>query len=390
MVDYARESSIELYNMLYEFDDIFERDYAALEDVGGETSDASSSSSTETKSDSSNTTAASSNNTTENKTETTNNATTTDATKKEESKSNNADLKSTSGFVAKLKELVDKLIAKIKELIANLADKIDKLQQEGIDKFLKKISDAKTKNGLKEIEVENYKYDTQVFTDAITNIENVAKEYNNAIDKIFSAYEGQSNGTEESDNDSRTNVIANFNEKYGGGKIYETIATKLGYATTGEADAKSIKTDFQNKFRGEKEKMTINQDYANACESYLRNAVADARKLVTASNTTKDTVKKIRDKVKAVTAKPGTSAEVNNSVSKFVTDASKFMVFASSFYVFAFKLAFEYRTNCKIVLMRAYGLKDSDTKTDNKNAKTTETKTEEKKESSEENTDEES
>lgn len=369
MIDYARESFVDFSNILYEFDDINSFDFvAALEKTEGESKPVQTEnpvSKVDDKSDDNKTSDSGSNAGTPKEGEDADN-----------NKNPNTNLKSTSAFVARIKELADTLAEKIKTAISKLSDKLKQLQAEEIDRFLQAANEAKNKNGFNAIEIENVHYDPTVFNNAVADVKAIIDSVKNRIDSVCAEYSRASSGSADNEN----NGIKKFNEEYGDNKVFSMIAGKVGLPTTGGADAKSVNNEFQAKFRGEKTQFKLTEQYVEECITYLRQSVGNARKLVEASNSSRDAAKLITDKSKVLRVNPDTSGELNDEFTKFFNNAAKIIVYAASFWILAYNLSLECRQNCRIVIQRAYKMDDksanvkkvnTEAKTENTNSENT-------------------
>ena len=115
MIDYAKDSTTELYNIFYEFDDILEMPYIALEaETGSETTPATVPATT-----SSTTTLATVSASNAQKSDNENPTTDNDAKKDQGKPVTPSNLRSSSGLSKKLTELMNKLSTTVKEAIEN-------------------------------------------------------------------------------------------------------------------------------------------------------------------------------------------------------------------------------------------------------------------------------
>lgn len=354
MIDYAKESTTELYNIFCEFDDILEMSYVALEDVsGGETAPATSPATT-----SATTTPATSPASNAQKSDNENPTTDNDAKKDQGKPVTPSNLRSSSGLSKKLTELMNKLSTVVKEAIEKVLDKIAEIQKDNVNEFLKSVAAAKDK-GVQEIEIENNVYKPDIIIASTKMLGNICTEYNNSANNVVTKYEQASAGT--ISEDELKKEIDAINGKYGAGGIYAYTAKQLRLSTVEGATAKTINTEFQSKVRGEKTKFKITFQYADSCERFLRRAVDTARALSAAASQIKSNVKALDSKVKTVTAKPGTKENLNSQLTSFTTEVSKFNTFVAMFNTIASSLTRECIANFKIVLSRAYNISEKGT-----------------------------
>ena len=361
MIDYAKESTTELYNIFYEFDDILEMPYIALEaEAVSETTPATVPATT-----SSTTTLATVSASNAQKSDNENPTTDNDAKKAQGKPVTPGNLRSSSGFTLKIKEIISKLTEVAKDLLNKLLNKITQMQKSNINQFLQRVAEAK-RNGLQEIEIENNKYQPEVIVNSVTIVSGICTKFNSTISTILSKYEQASAGTIEKDELKRE--IDTVMGKFGKGGLFPYTATMLQLPTTEKekATAKTINKEFQDKVRGEKSTFKIDLQYANFCESYLRKSVDAARTLSSAARRIKTEVGSLNSTVKSLISRPGSSEELNSQLLTFTTEISNYTSFAATFYLLASNLAYELQTNCKIVLSRAYNISE---KSDNNKPK---------------------
>lgn len=345
MIDYARESTIDLYNMFYEIDDII--DMVAKEDtVGGTTTSADPVPSGGGDSGGDSSAPASSAPAEVGKP---NENTNTDG----EGKKNNADVKNTSGFVSTIKKLANTLIVNIKKLIVTLTGKMTKISSLGLTQFMSNIQSAKQKKGQPNaIEIVNFKYNEDSFKDKMDTLYNFLKSYDSEVETAFNEYQRVA----QSQTDAETSKIKDFNKQYSGDNLYTSLAKKMGMDEIADnADFKTIKGKFQEAFRGgDKETITIDEAYAKHAEDFLNGIKNYLDRLTNTTNLTKKISQKIQDKTKNITVKPDTDSELNKDMTTFIENVAKFDLFAANFCIFASNLLTERIVNSKIILQRAW------------------------------------
>jgi hypothetical protein len=334
MYDYARESALETTMFFYDIEDALES--AVIYDVAMEKGEENNSSSGGESDEESS----------KNKD---------DGEKSDENTPKTDDpnpgLKKSTGIWEWLRKIIERLKEFFKEQAQKLSKKISDMEDEKLQEFLNKVAESK-KNGLYPMEIINYRYKPSEFTKGVNGVVTFLHEYNSKLDDLFNEYERVSAGSV----DAQNNLITQFNEKYAHGKVYSELARHLEYGTAEEVDQGFIKSQFQKNFRGgeEKEKFTIDQAYANACESYMRESLTIAREMTNNSNEVKKVIKNFDSKQKGLAINPDTSQELNNAMKTAMGEINEFLGFAVSFWLFAWHMASELRTNCRVVLKRAY------------------------------------
>lgn len=334
MYDYARESALETTMFFYDIEDALES--AVIYDVAMEEGEENNSSSG----------GESDGGSSDNKE---------DGDKSDENTPKtddpNTGLKKSTGIWEWLRKIIERLKEFFKDQAQKLSKKISDMEDEKLQEFLNKLAESK-KNGLYPMEIINYRYKPSEFTKGVNGVVTFLHEYNSKLDDLFNEYERVSAGSV----DAQNNLITQFNENYAHGKVYSKLAQHLEYGTAEEVDQGFIKTQFQKNFRGgeEKEKFTIDQAYANACESYMRESLTIAREMTNNSNEVKKVIKNFDSKQKSLAINPDTSQELNNAMKTAMDEITEFLGFAVSFWLFAWNMASELRTNCRVVLKRAY------------------------------------
>lgn len=351
MIDYAREASIELHNAFYELDDIIYYDFTAAMEAplaSTNSSDASTEpASSGTATQSSANAAKDDNDDARKRAEETKARLKAKQEAKKAGEENNKDLKNTTGFVAKLKAIVQKIVDLVKSAIGKLAEKIDKMQDKFHEKYLEKLRDAKSKNGFKAVEIENYRYKTKPFDDFSNAVIAYVNNTQSKLDGMFRAY-SNSNGLEDSEKENLKKVNERENESY------EYLALKGSLPTQKGATPDTILTEFQELVRGKKEKFKVDEGAANACESIIVNMRNNIKSITRVCNSAKDLAKKISDNTKSITQNPSTDAESNELITKRVNNLGKLASFLVNASTLMANLHNEMVTNSKIVLQRVY------------------------------------
>lgn len=320
MIDYAREANIELRSIFYEFDDILDAplQFSPVMEAG-EAPD--SSIRAEGGGDPNNT-------------------------------NPNAKLKSTSGLIEKLKKIIDFLVQKVKEAISTLQMKIAKINGVGLDQFIKKANEARMKNGLNSVQIENNLYRGNVIGNVGTGICNVTNKVTEKVNIVFNGYVNNTDMPEDS-----LRVANQFNDEFED-KFWQEVITACQLQKVDGNSPDKIKEAIQTAFRGDKETVTIDENYANKCMKWLVDYKNIVKGCVDWFNHSKEVTKLIQQKQQAASQHPQTNNESNNAVVKFTTNCSKFTVFTTQIWILLTTLSAECMQNCKIVLMRAYNFED--------------------------------
>lgn len=356
MIDYARETVIDIYNALYELEDIYDADYGmAVEALGGDDSKLADNGNKNANPPANPAPAANNgekNDQGENKADPNKPATSND----------NKNLNNTAGFVSKLKALIDKIVKIVKEAIEKVSDRIQKMQERNMEEYFKKL-EAKKANGINAIEIENYKYNPSVIGEVNAKSKAIITKLGTDVDSIFVAYKTEK-GTGES-SDTATRVKAWEKEDYE--KLYTNIANAARFKNAAAATADNFLASYQDSFRGDKSKFTIDEEYAGKCEAFLR-AANLARNIVDVLNTAKNLTKKLSLNTNDATAHPNTDKDVQDAITRFMTEAGKMITFITGTANMSIKLMVEAKINCQIVLNRAYSISDKKTEEESKDA----------------------
>lgn len=363
MRDYAKEIAIETYNIFYEIEDIVDKYDLAMEaDVPAQSAPAPSASQQQSSTPTNNAPTNNSGSSTDKPADTKkddnkNPATDNDAKKAEGQPVTNTDVKNSSKFVSKVKEVMQKLADVVKASSAKSAQRLARIQSEKISESLKRVTEAKSEGAkINEITIENNDYHIGVITSSAQMVSQLSSEMSRTITEVSTMYTKTLDGSTPSEEFSKK--IESLNQRYGAGGIFSYAAKQLKCKTTDNADAKSILKEFQDGVRGEKKSYTINQAYADEIEKKLRelvNTTQHAQSLLqqikSDHNATEKNIMTATQRVEM-----NKSNEANKSMSSFVTDVGKFNSFVSQFCVMAFTLTEEAVINSKITLDRAYGL----------------------------------
>lgn len=287
-----------------------------------------------------------------------------DATNNTESGSKvNSSLNSAAGFKTKLNEIKDWITKALDEVVSKALNVANRIVTDSNPKFFDRLEEAKKKGKKNEIEVQNYQYKLD-FLKRVTAIIKEAQNNYQDFESLVNDFKNTA-GTEGS-NDGTANDEA-FKEKaakFTYEKLHEGLLKGFGVIENQQKveagsskGGSSIQDILYEKCRGgPKQKIMLNEGYANTCENYLRNS---AKVNFDAYRDAFNTIKSMRDKneraLDTLQQSNSTDNEANQNMISAMTGMSKFLLEITTLCTSGLKLLLEIHVNCKIVLQRFYG-----------------------------------
>lgn len=286
-----------------------------------------------------------------------------DATNNTESGSKvNSSLNSAAGFKTKLNEIKDWITKSLNEMVSKALTVANHIAMDSDPKFFKSLDEAKEKGKKNEIKVQNYEYKLDFLKRVTAIIKEAQNKYQNFEPlvndfKNTAGTEGSNDGT--ANDESFKKDAAKFTYE----KLHEELLKGFGVienqqkAEAGSSKGGSSIPDILNeKCRGPKTDVVINEGYANTCENYLRNS---AKANFDAYRDAFNTIKSMRDKNNSVLdtlqQSNSTDNEANMNMISALKGMSKFLLEITTLCTAGLKLLLEIHVNCKLVLQRYYG-----------------------------------
>ena len=288
---------------------------------------------------------------------------------KEESSSNSESEKSEeegekksmlSNAREKIRAIIDKIIEAVTGCKDELSKKVSK-SQEAKDEFLEKYDAAKKAKSMKTgINVENFTYANIGLVQAVS--ERISHDFNNAdaaVAKLFNMFGMEDAGKITADQISLkdSNVFdgeGNFKQDY-----FKNVAgqiTELGQIN--DSDPEAFVQNFEAKVRGDKKTYTINARDVNIADAYLRNGYNNHMTALTNNLARASSAMKNLDSKQRSPVFQNTNKEAGDRLAKYLKSYGQYVSFCNLFFKSVFDITGEYKTNCQIVLMRAYDFTD--------------------------------
>ena len=274
----------------------------------------------------------------------------------------NSSLNSAAGFKTKLNEIKDWITKALNEVTSKALTVANHIAMDSDPKFFDRLEEAKKKGKKNEIKVQNYEYKLDFLkrvTAIIKEAQNKYQRFEQLVNnfKNTAGTEGSNDGT--ANDESFKKDAAEFTYE----KLHEGLLKGFGVienqqkAEAGSSKGGSSIQDILNeKCRGTKTDVVINEGYANTCENYLRNS---AKANFDAYRDAFNTIKSMRDKNNSVLdtlqQSNSTDNEANTNMISALNGMSKFLLEITTLCTAGLKLLLEIHVNCKLVLQRYYG-----------------------------------
>ena len=278
--------------------------------------------------------------------------------------------KKDASFGEKLKAIAKALAEMIHKMVGWFADKIGKIDFAD-QEFLKRLDNAKGK-GIQNVDITTYNYGIDIMRKCVTIMDQDFEKFDNTVNTIFEKYDEACNDGKTDPKDvsdtikvdglEMMNEECDFKPDYF--KTLYTNPSKFGLTEPTGDDALDDTADkfvkaWEATARGKKVTCNLNsqegKNLIESAEKYLRQGFENLIKtLKHGTSNLESSQKGVNNLITAAMKNDITNKNANERMTKYLNTYNRYISFASMFYKTAYNLAVEARTNCKLLLQRAY------------------------------------
>lgn len=278
-------------------------------------------------------------------------------------------IKKDMGFGEKLKAIAKALVEMIKKMVAWFAEKIGKIDFAD-QEFLKRLDEAKGK-GIQNVDITTWDYHMDTIRKCITIADQDFEKFDNEINNIFDKYDEACNGGSSADPKAAADAITVQNIPMMDSELklkadyYKDLYTnpdKFGMSDGKdklENTAESFVKAWETNVRGAKKNCNLNSqdghNLINNAERFLRQGFESLIKTLKHGTSNLESSQKSTDgMISSALRNDITNKAANEKMTTFLNSYNQYLSFLSMFYKTAYNITIEARTNCKLLLQRAY------------------------------------